>query len=50
MMTIEFDKDWCLRMAELEGNIEIGAGVWDSESYLRAYAKANGLKFPDKDD
>lgn len=25
-MKVDIDKEWCLRMAELEGDAEIGAG------------------------
>lgn len=44
------DPAWCMKMAELEGDYEIGAGIYPPEVILRAYAEDNGIPFPDKDD
>ena len=34
-MKTEFNEEWCLNMARLEGDAEIGAGALCSRSYLR---------------
>lgn len=56
-MKIEFSKEWCRRMAELEGDAEIGAGpravvgvvqardlVWDTITKGLSNEKASGFR------